>query len=145
MKQGRSPACVVLLNRVDELDRLSAWLELSWQELGLPEATLFELKLSVYEWVANVIAYAFTDDDSHRITVTLALCEQAAVATIEDDGFPFDPLLVPEPPEVTDLAAAAIGGRGVPLMRRLSDSLHYRRHEDRNHLTIVRCLNRGRA
>jgi len=65
------------------------------------------------------------------------------VATLEDDGVPFNPWDVPPPPMPTDPDEAAkleVGGRGIEMVRRLADGTRYRREEGKNLVSIVlRC------
>jgi hypothetical protein len=44
---------------------------------------------------------------------------------IEDDGRPFDPFSVPEPPPFESLETAQVGGLGVQVVRRFAASTQY--------------------
>lgn len=129
-----------LENRADELDRLADWFDRVDPGVGLPTQVLFDLKLAVYEAVANVMAYGFAPNaDGHGIAVTLTadLAGRFVAAVIEDDGLPFDPVAQPDPPLGTTLADAPISGRGIPLIKRLCAGVAYQRTDGRNRLTLT--------
>jgi serine/threonine-protein kinase RsbW len=63
--------------------------------------------------------------------------EDTVELEIDDDGVAFDPRRSPEPPSSGDLATARIGGWGIPIIRRFSDEMRYRRAGGRNVLTLV--------
>jgi anti-sigma regulatory factor (Ser/Thr protein kinase) len=50
-----------------------------------------------------------------------------------DAGIPFDPTGAPEHTPAKTLAEAPLGGLGLPLIRRCSDWMSYRREGGRNH------------
>ena len=52
---------------------------------------------------------------------------------VRDAGIPFDPTGAPEHTPAKTLAEAQPGGLGLPLIRRCSDWMRYRREGGRNH------------
>jgi anti-sigma regulatory factor (Ser/Thr protein kinase) len=60
--------------------------------------------------------------------------------TVVDDGHDFDPLSAVEPDLVADPDSRPIGGLGVHMMRKLTDSLAYRRTSAGNELEFVKRL-----
>lgn len=53
-----------------------------------------------------------------------------------DDGAPFNPFALAAPN--TDLPIREIGGLGIHLVRNMFDHVSYRRHIDRNIVTLVK-------
>jgi serine/threonine-protein kinase RsbW len=127
-----------IASEIPELRRLSAWLR---ERVGddLPEETVLALDLGLQEAVANTISYAFPDDGSHAIGVTLRRLEERIEIEIEDGGIPFDPLSLPLPPLPERLEDVMPGGNGIRLMLRFLD-VSYRRCSGRNHLILTRRL-----
>jgi len=127
---------LVLANRLDDLVRLNEWLESLGEELDLAEEFLEDLKVCVYEAVANIIKYAFDDELCHRIQVFCFDTQQTVSLTIIDDGKPFDPLGVVPAPKPDSVAGATIGGHGIRLIKAYADRLHYVWQNGENRLTI---------
>ncbi|HZH05294.1 MAG TPA: ATP-binding protein, partial [Lautropia sp.] len=66
--------------------------------------------------------------------------------TITDQGKPFDPLSLPVPDQTGPLDDLPIGGLGVHLIRKLSDTQRYLRDPERgNVLTLGVFLRRARS
>ena len=57
-----------------------------------------------------------------------------------DDGSPYDPLSAPSPDITLGAADRPIGGLGVLMVKKMSDSVSYRRAHNRNFLTITKHL-----
>lgn len=128
---------LLLRNDAAELSRLHAWLEDLAVAWGLAPDVTFAADLCLEEAVGNVIAYAFADGAPHEIRVSIARDGRRLVVEVEDDGRPFDPLVVP-PPEVADrLEDVRIGGLGIHLIRRFASGTRYARDAGRNRLTLV--------
>lgn len=108
-----------------KLDEYLAGPEIS----GSPAAAT---RLVVEELVANAISYAFPQGGRHQIRLAVALEEDAVVIEISDDGKPFNPFAHEPPPPASTLGDAAIGGRGLRLVRAVTRSRSYRREADRN-------------
>jgi len=154
MSGQQYPIKLLIENQLVCLDQVSPWLEQAWLECDLPEALRFEMGLCLYEAVANVVMYAFDDLDgymmasdavAHVIEISLILHNNAIEFTIQDDGRPFDPLTQEERPRATTIAEAQLGGRGIPLMRGLSDKLEYRRSNSYNYLSIIKNITAPRG
>jgi len=83
------------------------------------------------ELAANIVEHAFSDDQRHEISVVVILDNDSVRLTVEDDGEAFDPESW-KPDAPASLEEAAIGGRGLLLVRRMSDDFSMNREGDRN-------------
>ncbi len=144
---------LTIVNRLAVLDKIKPWLEIAWKECELPQALCFEMALCVYEAVANIVMYAYkkpdgysvqTDECEHNIDIILMLHPEAIEISIRDNGYDFDPLAIPEKQIADTISGASLSGRGIPLMRGLSDKLTYRRANGYNYLSIFRELGQCR-
>lgn len=103
--------------------------------------TLFELDMVVEEVFINVASYAYPDSTG-MVSLDLTLDEEQnfLCLTFRDSGIPYDPLRKQSP----DLSAPAekrpIGGLGIFLVQKYSDSLSYEYAEGENRLTIGKKL-----
>ena len=92
--------------------------------------------LALEEVLTNVIAYAFPQGGRHEIAVAIAWRDGSLQATVSDDGTEFDPLSRPVPDLHLPVEERRVGGLGIHLLRRLTDTAEYRREEGRNVLTF---------
>ena len=107
---------------------------------GLPSTALADLQVSLDEVLSNIISYGYADAATHDIVIQLRIADGALHAVIEDDGAPFDPLMVPLAEVETDLAKRAVGGLGIRFIRALNDEVRYERAGNRNRLSLRRNL-----
>lgn len=89
----------------------------------------YALRLVVEELVSNVAKYAGA---SGPIEVRVEVRTDAVLATIIDDGVPFDPSAAAAPAAPDSLAEASIGGLGLTMVRASVRRLGYRRESGRN-------------
>ena len=54
-----------------------------------------------------------------------------------DDGVPYDPLAHADPDTTKDLSERKIGGLGILMMKKLSNSVTYSREDNRNVLRVT--------
>ena len=127
-----------LETRIEELQRLDAAVEDLGRKEQWPPDLIYQVKLVLEEVIVNIINYGH-DDGEHKIDVDLISEPDALRITIADDGRAFDPLSqAPQPDVEAALEDRPIGGLGVFLVQTLMDEAHYRREQDRNHLTLVK-------
>ena len=139
MKVKRS---LCIASDLSELDRLhDAVAELG--EVGdWPPDLVYQVDLVLEELIVNTMNYGYDDDASHEIEITLTSDEDVFTVEIIDDGHAFNPLDdAPEPDLDSGIEDRPIGGLGIHLMRVMMDDVHYRREENKNHLTLIKRRN----
>jgi serine phosphatase RsbU (regulator of sigma subunit)/anti-sigma regulatory factor (Ser/Thr protein kinase) len=114
----------------------SAWARGTCDELEVAEDDTFRVDLCVCELLANIVDYAHSGSGQHFARLELKIEPDAIRLVVSDQGAPFDPLAVAVPAPVRSLECASIGGQGIHLIRRFSDSCHYRREDGRNVLAL---------
>ncbi|KUG29786.1 serine-protein kinase rsbw [hydrocarbon metagenome] len=129
-----------LSNQLPELDRLAEAVEAFGERHGFPRKTVYQLRLVLDELLTNVISYGFSDNKDHEIEVEIRLAGSQLQFRIEDDAAPFDPLRVDSPDLTTTVEDRAIGGLGIHLVRKLMDSVHYERRDDKNRLFLEKTI-----
>ena len=127
---------IKLKNKVSELDGVNQTLREFGQRHGLASKVIHDLNLAMEEILTNIISYGYTDNREHEVKVRLSAQLGEVSVEIEDDGQPFNPLEAPEPDITKPLEERKIGGLGIHLVRKLMDSLEYKRQGERNLLTI---------
>jgi anti-sigma regulatory factor (Ser/Thr protein kinase) len=90
--------------------------------------------------LANVLDHGGSAARAEPIRIRIEVRENAATGEarvkVSDAGMPFDPTGAPEHVPARTLAEAQHGGLGLPLIRRCSDWMSYRREGGRNHLVL---------
>ena len=105
-----------------------------------PELT-YQVELVLEEICLNIVNYGFDGDGLHQIDISLHSTPDTLTVDIIDNGRAFDPLSEAAAPDLTsDVNDRPIGGLGVYLVKTMMDELHYRREDERNHLTAVKRL-----
>lgn len=127
---------LVLRRDLAELPRMTEWAAAFIARAGLSHALAFRIQLCLEEAVSNIIRHGIADGAPPEIRVALGEAGGAFVAEIEDEGRPFDPREVEPRPPAASLDEAAIGGLGIPLMRRFASALSYESVGACNRLTL---------
>ena len=128
---------VVLENDISELEKLRKVLDGFGAKNNLSQNTVIEINLVLEEAVVNIIYYAYENKkERHKIVIGLELANEVVVLRVEDDGVPFNLLHSPEPQFDTTVKKMKIGGLGIHLIRKLADSVSYRRTGGKNILTV---------
>jgi serine/threonine-protein kinase RsbW len=138
------PPQIDTLNLVPDVHTVATaiqWLETIGERERWAPKLGFALSLSLDEALANILSYAFKDAKAAGIVPTISLrctCGEARIELeIIDNGCPYDPTTAASPSLAASLDEAKMGGHGLRLMRHYLSSLHYRRHDGYNHLTLV--------
>ena len=129
-----------LSSQLSELKALNQHLIAFGRDIGLPELSLSEINICLDELFTNIVLYGFNDDSDHKIKFTMTADDKTLIATIEDNGMPFNPLKqkAVELPENVD--SAKIGGLGIHITRELMDKINYERKGNLNRLTIKKSI-----
>jgi serine/threonine-protein kinase RsbW len=129
---------IKLNNTLSELERVNeALMEFSQWHVLSPKV-VHDLRLALEEILTNVISYGYADDRQHEICVRLKARPGAVIAEVEDDGRPFDPLAAPDADVKRPIDERVPGGLGIHLVRKLMDSVEYKRESGRNLLIMNR-------
>jgi serine/threonine-protein kinase RsbW len=102
------------------------------------ERLINRLEVVLEELVSNVVRHNAT---ATTVTLEAEYRDEAVSLTIEDNGAAFDPFELTMPARFTTLEEAKLGGLGVPLIRRLTQSVHYQRTGGCNRVSAVVAAN----
>src|SRR5262245_23130730 len=120
-----------------ELRRLSAAVVAFAEANALPQRTAYAVQQVLEEALTNVVMYGFPGP-SHAPAIRVRLKRERAhvCAVVLDTGCPFDPTAAPDATATCADDAPSVGGRGIRMMRALSDRMSYRRHDGWNELHL---------
>ena len=90
------------------------------------------------ELLANIISYGYVDRARHEIGIKVSLLHNAVVVVITDDAQPFNPFTREEPDTELSIEERGIGGLGLHLVKNVMDETYYKRHIDKNVITLVK-------
>jgi serine/threonine-protein kinase RsbW len=129
---------IELGNRMEELARLTQWLEDICNRHGVSDRTRFNIELVLEEAVTNVTSYAFKDESGeHTLKIDLQISPEEISITLQDDGVAFNPLGAAAPDMAGSIEDAQIGGLGIHLIRSYTKLVDYFRNEGTNNLVMV--------
>lgn len=131
---------IELSNHLEEINKISRYIDELGKELKLPDKVVMEINLAIDEIITNIVSYAYNDNKEHKILIKISRTENFIIIVTEDDGIPFNPLDVPEADTVSILENKKIGGLGIHLVRKLMDKLEYSRADGKNILTFGKRL-----
>lgn len=132
------PLHLKIVNSFDAIpaanDTATAWLEAN----DVSPGAAYLANLAIEELVTNSIKYGYDDSAQHEVEVTLAIDSGALVITVVDDGHAFDPLAQAAPDTEMAMADRPIGGLGIHLLRKMSDTMTYERRDHQNRVTMTK-------
>lgn len=135
-----SAVAITITNASSELGRVWALADQFTAANHLSSDVAADLHVALDEVLTNIIKYGYTDNQAHEISIQLSIEDGVLVAEIEDDGRPFDPLILPDPDVKAPLRKRRVGGVGIHFVRKLMNDVNYKRVADRNHLVLKRRL-----
>jgi serine/threonine-protein kinase RsbW len=98
----------------------------------------FSVELIFEEVVANLVRHGAKTEGRTTLSLEVLLRDDDVQVTFVDDGEPFDPRGRPDPAPPRDLEQAETGGRGLMLIRSVTNALEYARTpEGQNRLTVT--------
>lgn len=115
------------------LDQLRAFLRTRRIE---PRPT-YVVELAAEELISNALSYGFTDPAEGELHVELEIAADRLWLRLRDTGVPFDPSASPDPRPRASLEETPVGGRGISLVRRMSDGVTYRRNGQENRVEVL--------
>ena len=131
---------LVLKNNVQELSRLEGFMENVAEGCNMDAALATNINLALEEAVTNVVMYAYPEGTEGEVDIEAAVTADGLRFVISDDGVPFDPTTAPEADITLGVEERPIGGLGIFLVRKIMDSVEYRRENGRNRLIMTKNL-----
>ena len=104
-----------------------------------PRKLRLNLRVGLAEALANAVLYGNGRDSSKRVKVEVDFQDTTITARVTDQGAGFDPFAVPDPTVLPNLLKEE--GRGIFLMRKLLDEVHF--NDQGNSVTLVLRLPKG--
>ena len=103
---------------------------------SLQTPKLSTLHIIVDEICSNIVKHSKAS--GFEMDVELLADTRGVKLTFRDDGVPYDPLMHEDPDTSLPVEKRPIGGLGIMMIRKMADSMSYKRSHGRNLLTIVK-------
>jgi serine/threonine-protein kinase RsbW len=127
--------------RMESLRDLLKFITDEAKKKGLSKEARQRIELVAEEALVNVFVHGYAQHNGQVEVRCLDSDDFSLTIEISDTGVSFNPLSLSNPDLHPDLAARKIGGMGVFLIRKMTDSVAYRREGNSNILTMT-ILNR---
>ena len=133
---------IVLRNDIQEVPKLTAFVEDVCKSVGLNADTTAQVKVGIEEAVVNVMNYAYPKGQVGDVTIEAASNDLRLKFTIIDSGKPFDPTVQADVDTTLAAKERRIGGLGIHIVRQMMDSINYERIDNLNVLTLRKTINK---
>lgn len=131
---------LTIKNKVQELEKVTAFVENIGEELNLSQELVSDLHLVMEEMVSNVIFYAYPEDTEADITILAESDGTELTLVLSDKGEEFDPTLKEDVDTNINPAEREIGGLGIFIVKNIMNEVTYQRLEGHNLLTMKKTL-----
>ena len=115
-------------NSMEEVMFISSGIYKFGKDRDLSKETLHTLSLFIEELAGNVVQHAFKPGEKRWLDLTIIDKPEKLIIRIRDNGSPFDPLAY--------LSSGEMNGFGLLIVRKLAESIEYRRNMGLNNLII---------
>lgn len=127
---------------VKSLDEVLDFINEELERADCPPKTQIQIDIAVEELYVNIAHYAYTPDVGNAtIIVDVKEEEPRSVSiTFVDRGFPYNPLMKPDPDITLPIDERKIGGLGIYMVKKSMDNITYEYRDGQNILTIEKNL-----
>ncbi|MDR0331417.1 MAG: ATP-binding protein [Chitinispirillales bacterium] len=120
--------------KVDNLDTVVSFVAEKLELVGCPMKLQAQITMAVEEVFVNIAHYAYHPEVGGAV---VRVCVNGDVTIeFEDKGKPYNPLDKDDPNITATAKEREVGGLGIYLVKRLMDSVEYRRGDNKNILTM---------
>ncbi len=129
---------IKIKNDLKQITTAIEWFEAFALENKMPFAIIQKINIAFDELLNNIISYGYDDKDVHEIDVEIELRGERLIIIIRDDGIPFNPFEKNPPDTMLSVEERMIGGLGIHLVKKLMDEYEYKRHTNKNIITLIK-------
>lgn len=141
MKQMGTAKELTVEATVDNLNKVTSFVEEALEESGCPMKAQMQINIAIDEIFSNISYYAY-QPNTGDVTVQLEISEEPAEVTITfiDQGIPYDPLSQEEPDTALSADERKIGGLGIFMVKKSMDDLSYEYKDGKNILKMKKAF-----
>ena len=127
---------IILEANIKKIEALINYLKNNMQKYGLSEKAQFNMIMASEEIFSNIAQYAYSKDKKATVTIKTELAKDIYSITFIDTGKKYNPLENKMPDITTDLKNKQIGGLGIFLTKKLTDTQNYVYANKQNILSV---------
>ena len=122
-------------SQLENLPEVEAMIEKVCEELGVNEELFGNVLIAVTEAVNNAIIHGNKSQPSKKVTIIVNKKAQEVIFTVRDEGAGFDFENIPDPTAPENIEK--LNGRGIFLMKNLSDNVEFEANGTKVNITFV--------
>ena len=126
--------------KLENLDNVTEFVEAQLAQMDLPVKTQMQIDLAVEEIFVNIAHYAYTPEDGMAIIEVELTEDPRVIITFIDSGKPFNPLSNEDPDITMSAEKRKIGGLGIFMIKKSTDSCSYERKDGYNILKMNKAI-----
>ncbi len=108
----------------ENIRMIESFIDNAKEEFQLEDDIYGNIMIAVTEAVNNAIVHGNRNDTSKNVALTLQILDRRIKFTVQDQGTGFDFSILPDPTSPENLTKP--GGRGIFLMKHLSDEVTFK-------------------
>ena len=108
---------------IEELSKVENAIDKLYEDGGLTDVNYGNVIVASTEAVLNAMNHGATMDSNQKVLFAIEITEKEIIVEVSDSGEGFDFLNLPDPTDPTNIEKGS--GRGIFIMKNLSDSLEY--------------------
>jgi len=109
---------------IEELSKVENAIDKLYEDGGLTDVNYGNVIVASTEAVLNAMNHGATKDSDQKVLFEIEITEKEIIVEVSDSGKGFDFLNLPDPTDPTNIEKGS--GRGIFIMKNLSDSLEYK-------------------
>jgi anti-sigma regulatory factor (Ser/Thr protein kinase) len=122
---------------MENLEKLQKFIKNFVQRQGFSDARVMQIELACEEALVNIFNYAYPNEHEGNVEIECRADVMGdCIIELIDSGRPFNLKAFPEPDIRAGISKRSIGGLGTVLIKKFTDGIDYRRHENKNILTL---------
>ncbi len=134
--RGYEAGTITYPAEIEKLEEFLLYLKSDMLKYELSEKAIFNMIMAAEEIFANIAQYAYSSVDTATVTVKTRKEDGFYYVKFIDSGRKYNPLKNKMPDVTVDLKQRNIGGLGVFLMKKLTDSATYKWQNNQNVLEV---------
>ena len=124
--------------RIENFDAVLEFVNTELESADCPMKTQTQIAIAVEEIFVNIAHYAYSPEVGGAV-IRVAVGDEVVIE-FEDNGKPYNPLERDDPDITIGAEEREIGGLGVFMVKKMMDSVEYRREDNKNILAISKKL-----
>ena len=131
---------LIIKNEISEISRVVEYFNDLANKQELPAEFVNAVSPVFDELLTNIIFYGYLDEEEHQIEIAFSFINKRMTLVFSDDARAFNPLSKEAPDRRSPIDERKVGGLGINLVRKIMDSVDYRRDQNKNVVTLMKSL-----